>query len=272
LKYEDWDFPRRAESDYFNWIWQILEKTRTLSLIDRGTFLDLWSRQIAERMILGRLVSTQRTWRAAARESMQGRRVYELLQRELQGPVGDRVRQLIEENARLIKTLPEEGARLASREMARRAQEGRRPEASEELAVFRHIQRWQARRIARTETAKAQSALTQARSEELGLDWAVWRTSQDERVRVSHRNMEGVLFSWNDPPAPELLVREKSEGRYTPGRIYNCRCFAQPVLRTDNLAWPHKVYANGVIRMTTLAAFRRMNALPAETVRLGVAA
>jgi len=203
---------------------------------------------------------------------MQGRRIYELLQAELQGPVGDRVRQLVEENARLIKTLPEGAARLASKELARRAQEGQRPSASEELSVFRHIQRWQARRIARTETAKAQSALTQARSEELGLPWYQWRSSRDERVRASHRKMDTVLFRFDSPPSPEALVGEKDYGRYGAGNTFNCRCYAEPLLRLNQVEWPHRVYASGVIRSMTLAAFRRMNQLPADTVRLGVSA
>lgn len=273
IKPSDWDFSRRSENDYYSEIMRVLEKTRTVSLIDLPTLLELWSRQIASRMVLGRLSSTARTWRAAASEAMQGRRVYELLQRELQGPVGARVRQLIEQNALLIRTLPQEAALQASQEIARRAQAGLRPSASEELSVLRHVQRWQARRLARTETAKAQAALTQARAEELNLNWYVWRTSEDERVRPSHRKMDAVLFRFDDPPSPEALAGERSYGRYNAGGgSFNCRCFAEPLLRLNQVEWSHRVYAGGVIRMMTLSAFRQLNSLPREVTRLGVAA
>ncbi len=272
MKYSDWDYSHRAERDYYTSIMRVLEKTATLPLIDRETFLALWARQIAERMILGRAVATARTWRQAARESMRGQMVYGLLQRELAGPVGRRVRELIEQNAALIKTLPQETALQASKEMARAAQGGKRYTASEESSVFRHIARWQARRIARTETAKAQSALTQARAEELDLDWYVWRTSQDRRVRLSHRKMEDVLFRWDAPPSPEALAGEKNYGRYNAGGTFNCRCYAEPLLRLTDVAWPHRVYANGGIRSVTLADFRRMNHLPERETRIGIAA
>ncbi len=273
MKPSDWDYSRRAEQDYYSAIMRVLERTQTIPLIDRETFLELWSRQIAERMILGRVVQTARTWRQAARESMQGRMVYEALQRELQGPVGYRVRELIEQNAKLIRTLPSEGALQASQEIARAAQEGKRYSASEENSVFQHIARWQARRIARTETSKAQSALTEARSEELNLPWYIWRTSKDERVRPSHRKMEGVLIRFADPPSPEALIGIRSTlGHYNVGQAPNDRCYGEPLLRLTQVEWPHKVYYDGAVRMTTLARFRMLNHLPAHTEAIGIAA
>ena len=126
--------------------------------------------------------------------------------------------------------------------------------------VGRHPRARRARLIARTETSKATTALTQARAEELDLQWYLWRTSEDQRVRVSHRRMNNVIFNWKSPPAPEKLVGEKSTaGRYHAGNIWNCRCYPEPLLRFDQVPWPHKVFVGGAIRPMTLVAFRNLN-------------
>ncbi len=51
------------------------------------------------------------------------------------------------------------------------------------------------------------------------LDRYVWRTQRDNRVRRSHRENEGRIFSWSDPLATGH-----------PGEDYNCRCEAIPYL------------------------------------------
>ena len=43
-----------------------------------------------------------------------------------------------------------------------------------------------------------------------------WRTVQDSKVRSSHADREGKVFSWTDPP----------DGGH-PGEAYNCRCWAE---------------------------------------------
>jgi uncharacterized protein with gpF-like domain len=63
-----------------------------------------------------------------------------------------------------------------------------------------------------------------ARSEDLNLTYFEWDTSQDQRVRPSHRLMSGMLVAWNDLPAPEKLAGIKSTlGKYAPGMCPNCR-------------------------------------------------
>lgn len=79
---------------------------------------------------------------------------------------------------------------------------------------------YKARFIARDQTAKLNAQITQARQSELGIKKYIWRTSQDERVRDSHKRKEGKVFSWNNPPA--------DTGH--PGEDYNCRCTAEPYL------------------------------------------
>lgn len=57
-----------------------------------------------------------------------------------------------------------------------------------------------AKLIARDQSSKLNSALTQQRSQNLGVEEYVWRTAGDERVRESHRSKNGKVFRWDDPP------------------------------------------------------------------------
>lgn len=73
--------------------------------------------------------------------------------------------------------------------------------------------------IARDQSSKINAALTQARHEELGIKKYRWSTSGDERVRDSHAENDGKIFSYDQPP---------ETGH--PGQDFNCRCVAIPVL------------------------------------------
>lgn len=76
-----------------------------------------------------------------------------------------------------------------------------------------------AKLIARDQTAKLNGQITQERQKNLGINKYRWRTSLDERVRDSHRALEGNEYSWDDPP---------SVGH--PGEDFQCRCTAEPIL------------------------------------------
>jgi SPP1 gp7 family putative phage head morphogenesis protein len=95
-----------------------------------------------------------------------------------------------------------------------------------------------ARLIARDQVSKANSQLTKLRQEDLGVSKYVWRTSKDERVRDSHKVMEGMTCAWDDPT---IYINEDGKSRKRsgldpagvplhPGEDYQCRCTAEPVL------------------------------------------
>lgn len=87
--------------------------------------------------------------------------------------------------------------------------------------------------IARDQTSKINTAITQARNEELGIEKYVWRTVGDSRVvgtpggrytkpnsvHGNHYERNGVTFYWSKPP---------EDGH--PGWAINCRCFADPII------------------------------------------
>lgn len=225
----------------------------------RSPTLDHEAREAAKAMVTHLFYDGASDWREAARHGSRGRMVYEALRREKArrndfGPI-------IEQNARYITSMASGVADKVFKDMARGYMEGKRPEElmRDVLKRWPELTEWHARLIARTETSKASTALTRVRAEGAGLDWYVWRTSEDARVRTSHYHMDGVICSWSDPPSPGKLVHQKDRGKYNPGEIFNCRCYPEVLLEYGDVSWPHKVYHNGRIQSMTLAAFKRLN-------------
>lgn len=220
-----------------------------------------YAEKTAESLVSTLLKSSATTWRMAARENSNGRVIYDALRKELQGPVGGVFALEINRNAEIIKSLPLDIARQVTKYISDESIKGRRAGdiADDILAKFTGMTRNKATLIARTEVSKTSTALTQARCENIGLDWYRWRTSEDGRVRDSHRLMEGVLVKWTDPPSPEKLEGKKNPpAPYHAGNIYNCRCYPEPVVNLDNVKWTAKVYRNGAITMMTRSQFEKI--------------
>ncbi len=203
--------------------------------------------QEAVRMVRTITVKNAANWREAAQKAGQGYKIFKSLQARFAN--NRRYQALIQQNASYIRTLPDALARRVTKRAATEAIRGQRPEAVMSY-IRQHMPEMsnaQIRLIARTETAKSQAAITEIQAQDLGLQWYVWATVEDNRVRSSHDHMEGVLCRFDDPPAPEVLIGKPSEGHYNPGNIYNCRCSAQPLIDVDFITWPAKVYYNGTI-------------------------
>jgi SPP1 gp7 family putative phage head morphogenesis protein len=111
--------------------------------------------------------------------------------------------------------------------------------------------------ISRNINSIISTARTQSKSQEIGISWYVWQTSQDIRVRDSHKLMQGVIVNWKYPPSPEFLNSEKPIGTYHAGEGEDCRCYAEPVIELDYLSWPCKVYNSGKITTMTKAQFMK---------------
>lgn len=213
------------------------------------------------RMVLPISTTNMRTWREAAKKSTRGKMLYAALVEEFQKGTYRQIQNQIIENVSLIKTLPEDTAAKVVKDITDATLRGIRARSIEKLIIdkTREHSRASARLIARTEVSKTSTAITKARSEQLDIRWYVWRTALDgDRVRKSHRNMEGVLVNWNDPPSPEALVGEKSVGFYHAGNIWNCRCYPEPLLEVEDVKWPHKVYKDGSIKTMSKSQFEEI--------------
>lgn len=246
--------------------------TATLEHLSRSPDFIQLAESIAMKMVTGLFDDTGRTWREAARNNGRGREIYRALQKELQGARGERIRALVKENADLISTLPKNIADDVTAYVARETMKGRRASdiAEEIRRRFPKDTKARAQLIARTQVSMMQTNLVQARAEDLGLDWYVWRAcggnQGDGRTRSSHKHMSGVLVRWSDPPAPEDLFPlhhvdgtpyKNTLGHYHAGCCPNCRCYPEPVVDLDLLNFPMRVYRNGHIERISRKQFER---------------
>lgn len=86
--------------------------------------------------------------------------------------------------------------------------------------------------IARDQTAKLNGQIQRAQQKDAGINQYIWSTVEDERVRQSHRELDGKKFSWDDAPV-------NSDGRKChPGEDYGCRCIGRPVFDLGSLNLP----------------------------------
>ena len=218
---------------------------------------------MSERMITMLNVGQKRTWREAASASSQGREIYKALMKETStGAMGQQIAQAVQQNSTLIKTVPSDMAERFSKMAQENYMQGMRPEETMKQIMKEapHLKEYEARRIARTESAKASTELVRARAESLGLNLYVWHTCNDERVRDSHRAMQGVVCSWSDPPSPERLAGTRDYGPYHPAGIFNCRCIALPVVDPVlDVTYPAKAYKAG--RLVTVRSFMALQEL-----------
>lgn len=217
----------------------------------------------AMKMVTGLFHDVGRSWRQAAAANGKGRELYRALMRELRttGRVAY-LDQLITDNTYRIVTLPEDIGKEVAAYIEREALKGRRASdiAKEIQRMFPERTKAKADLIARTQVSYTQTNLIRTRAESLGLNWYVWRAvgggKGDGRTRSSHRQMSGVLVSWNDPPAPEDLFPMYTEsgrpykntlGHYHAGQAPRCRCYPETVIDLDLVTWPCRVYRNGAI-------------------------
>lgn len=134
------------------------------------------------------------------------------------------VAERVQETVQLIKSIPAKYHQRVQRAVLRGIQEGQMTiTVAKEIREVGNVSLRRARIIARDQTAKGVSALTEAQHRGLGLTKFRWITAQDERVRPAHRRLHGKIFSWAEG-APEHI-----EPARFPGRAILCRCQAVPV-------------------------------------------
>ena len=265
MKYSIWNQTRRIENEYVKSLYTLCDMFRKIAE-SVGEDQELYRQRMnnfqnsyqyekfitsaVKRMVTPLSSINEQTWRKAARKSTRSKFLYGLLIDDIKKNHETMINDQIITNASLIRTLPNDVAEKVVKNIAEEAIKGKRARSIEKIIrqdTDKHS-RASARLIARTEVAKTQSAITKSRAQNLDMNWYVWRTALDgNRVRKSHRLMEGVIVNWNDPPSPEELAGEQSVGHYHAGNIWNCRCYSEVLLDVDDVKWPHKVYRNGQI-------------------------
>ena len=96
-----------------------------------------------------------------------------------------------------------------------------------------------ARLTARDQVSKLNGRLTEMRQVSAGIPHYIWQTAGDERVRTSHRRMQGKLARWDDASLYADVsdpTNWKSRSgidavELHPGQDIICRCFAEPFIQ-----------------------------------------
>ena len=182
----------------------------------------LWTAQELEDLAYGQMEDTNELVKKSIQN--QWKRVLgvnpQLNDRGLQTFLKERAK----ENAALISNIPAKQAASLESGILSAVQRGARVQEISEIIEERFgAMTSNAETIARTETGKVYSQLNQYRQKEAGLTRYRWATVGDDRVRDSHRALDGTLQSWDEPP---LVDGEPAN----PGDQINCRCVALPVI------------------------------------------
>lgn len=187
--------------------------------------LNIWARNASSKIIMDIALRDERTWLIYAKDISVG------LRKEIRDTdVGAVMQKLIEDQASLITSLPLNAAQRVQ-DLAIRAviEGGRSDEISGLIMAIGGTTKARANTIARTEVSRASTMFTQARAEAIGSDGYIWRSSEDSDVRDEHKELNGKFFKWDEPP-----VADKRTGiRAHAGCIWNCRCYAEPVIPED---------------------------------------
>lgn len=135
----------------------------------------------------------------------------------------------IRENLDLISSIEAETLRklrweLSQRIVAAAGDESLKTALNEYIENQARIESNRAVLIASDQVGKLNGRLMRYEQQRAGITHYRWETMQDSRVRPTHRERQGEIFSWDEPP---------SDGH--PGEAVRCRCVADPVFDTDTL-------------------------------------
>lgn len=104
---------------------------------------------------------------------------------------------------------------------------GGRAESLEDMIKRRKgVSRRKAKFLARQETKLLVAEYRKNRFKQEGVSQYRWSTVLDGRERELHRELNGRIFSWDEPPIIDASTGERGN----PGEAYNCRCSAIPVI------------------------------------------
>lgn len=143
------------------------------------------------------------------------------------------IQKWVSDNVDLITTIPKDSLGKIKQLVYQNFMDGRtNTDIIKELQRQYGVDKRHANLIARDQTGKLNAQITRHQQEEAGVKKYIWRTCQDGRVRDSHRDLHGHIFSWDDPP-------DVGRGRHCrPGEDYQCRCRAAPVFDVSKLYIP----------------------------------
>ncbi len=124
----------------------------------------------------------------------------------------------IAQNSRLIKSLSSEQQKAIELIVRNGLMQGVNESAiASDIQKSLSVTKNRATLIASDQVSKANSMLTKIRLQEVGVSDYYWMTKKDNRVRLEHKERDGKIFNFDNPPP---------DGN--PGHPIRCRCWAKP--------------------------------------------
>ena len=172
----------------------------------------------------------------------------------------------ISHNFKMIKTIPDRMKEILGHKytstLIEEVAKGELPRGSFRRMLAQHGHK-QAQLIARTETAKLQTAILENRATSLGSVAYEWLSSRDKRTRPSHREMNGVIVFWRPDSQKPLLDKMRGNA----GEFPNCRCTPQPIVDINDLDKAYyKVYDYNTDKIITMSKKQLIEALKKGTL------
>lgn len=189
-----------------------------------ATVIEPWAKAVGARMVAEVAAQDRKSWQRLT--SQMG---VQLKQEIASAPTGPVMRELLQRQVELITSLPLAAAQRVHVLATESLHTGTRAaELAQKILETGDVTQSRATLIARTETSRAATVLTQTRAQHIGSEYFVWRTVGDSDVRPTHKALNGRTFRWDDPP-------ECDPGHFAlPGSIWNCRCYPEPVIPEDD--------------------------------------
>lgn len=129
-------------------------------------------------------------------------------------------------NLRLIKSLCSEHVARVGKVLTAAGRGTRVEEIARELQEATGATKARADLIARDQVLSLNAQVTRDRHEAAGITSYTWSASRDVRVRKRHKELDGEVIDYDDPP----IVDERTGRRAHAGQDYRCRCVAIPIL------------------------------------------
>ena len=79
--------------------------------------------------------------------------------------------------------------------------------------------------LARNESKLAVTEYLKAKYQEAGATHFQWKSSNDERTRAEHKELNNKVFRFDDPP----IIDKRTGTKGLPGEFYGCRCVFIPI-------------------------------------------
>ena len=112
------------------------------------------------------------------------------------------------------------------------------PQIEQYLLKEWHISQDRIKFLARNESSIATASYLKSKYQSENIEYFKWATIMDGRERPLHKELNGKIFRFDNPP----IIDERLGTRGLPGETYNCRCSIIPIIDKDYVKRRRELY------------------------------